>query len=198
MIPFGAAHTYMAYIWEYPPPPPPGCLLRWQCNFSCGITKVFDCHARTTIPTTAGDTQGGCRQGTFLFERAILLWIVPASQSETTAGRPAPGNEVVPKPLDDLLRHSRINSNTKYAKTPELRGTAILISTVAKAKGDDFSRTAKASGTHTTLSGMSLFRSGNEPGLFGTLFLNRMSSILCNSAKYSFRCLRPVCFLREM
>ena len=23
MIPFGAAHTYMAYIWEYPPPPPP-------------------------------------------------------------------------------------------------------------------------------------------------------------------------------
>ena len=25
MVPFGAAHTYMAYIWEYPPPPfPPG------------------------------------------------------------------------------------------------------------------------------------------------------------------------------
>ena len=50
-IPFGAAHTYIAHIWQYsPPPPPPGalgldanrqCMLKWVVHLHGNIIKYM-------------------------------------------------------------------------------------------------------------------------------------------------------------
>ena len=44
-MPFGAAHTYIAYIREYPPPPPPG-------TQSLHICEVFNGTSVLLIMTT--------------------------------------------------------------------------------------------------------------------------------------------------